>query len=435
VKSWSVAAVVTLVAGTPALAASSLDELIAERLARSVPYRQAVLQHRVAQQALQRLERFYVPYVTLGVSPPGSTYLFSSEGLSPLAFRPSVLFSNVLGAEIEAGFPVTLALGSSDEADAVTLGNPTLSVTRRLFEESDVQKLNARAALIRARDAEQSAYADTRMQLVSEVFDAWISRRSLDDTLRRLEVAERVRAASRDATAARSLDRAILLARRSLIQAERTSRTTDPRIVEDLSRLYEEIGARFDLWVADLPGAPAVPRSSAAIAATELDLVAAQARRARAFLPFVPNPTLSAALGYDTEAGRVFWGASLQISVPIIDRGERAVAALGRREAAEIERLRLESARASWETTVRGAWDELALLEIDLQVAKLDLEAQQEVTMRTRSLFEGGFVDEEALITSELALSGLELQVAEGLNDYRLQQLRLAQYFAVGSNE
>lgn len=222
------------------------------------------------------------------------------------------------------------------------VGNPSLSVTRQLFEEFDVELLSARADLIRSRESEITAYADVRTELVSEVFDAWISLRILDDARRRLEMAERLRASSRDETGIRDLERSLLQAERSLLQAERALREIDSRIVEYADALYGEIGDRFDLWVEGLPEPDAIPTTSAAISAQELDLAAAEARRARSFLPYIPNPTFSATIGYDRELDEPFWTLSVQFSVTLLDRGERALSALQRRETADIERLRAE---------------------------------------------------------------------------------------------
>lgn len=74
-------------------------------------------------------------------------------------------------------------------------------------------------------------------------------------------------------------------------------------------------------------------------------------------------------------------------------------------------------------------------MDLDLQILRFDLESQQESTARTRSLFEGGFVTEESLISSELTLSNAELQVERSVNDYRMQQLRLSRYFIDWSSE
>ena len=202
-----------------------------------------------------------------------------------------------------------------------------------------------------------------------------------------------------------------------------------------MDTLYEEIGERFDLWVDGLPAPNTIPQTSAAINAQELDPAAAEARRARFFLPFVPNPTFSATLEYDWVKSEFYWTMSLQLSISILDRGERALSTLQRLETAEIARLQLESARESWNNTVRNAWEELALLDLDLQIQRLDLESQKEAAARNRSLFDGGFVTEERLISSELALSSAELQVARTANDYRIQKLRVNQYFAEGSSK
>jgi outer membrane protein TolC len=433
-RRFMVALAAVSVLSVPAASALSWDELLAERLQNNITYRQAVLQRQVAEQVLAQSERFYLPYVNVGVGPSGPPGSIVYNGdFYPISVRPSVAFTQVLGAEIAFELPITV--DPSPSGQTASVGNPSLSVTRRMFEESDAELLGARADMIRSREAELSASADVRAQLASEVLDAWISLQTLEDARRRLELAERLRTASRDETVNRDLERSLLQAERSLIQAERALRTIDPRIIEHANVLYEEVGDRFALWIAGLPEPNTIPTTSAAIDAQELDLAAAEARRRRSFLPYVPNPTFSATLGYDRDGGEWYWALSLQFSIAVVDRGERALSALQRRESAEIERLRLESARDSFQNAVRNAWEELTLIDLDLQILRLDLESQQEAAAKTRSLFESGFATEETLITSELALSGAELQVARAENDYRMQQLRVSRYFIEWSSQ
>ncbi len=410
--------------------AQSFDELLSERLDQSVPYRQAALQVAVAQQALDKISKVYIPYISIGLAPVGQgSYLLTNAGINAISVRPSVQFADVLGADIELGFPIGAGPSPVAEGWAVGLGNPAIDVTRKLFAETDVERLNARSALIKAKDSKESAFADVRRTLVSDIFDAYISGRALSDARKQLEIAETLKTSSQDPSEARDLELSLLQAKRTMLQSERTLRAIDPRIVERADALYAEVDGRFDGWIALLPAANTLPESSQALAANELDLAAAEAKRSRSFLPYVPNPEISAQLGFDIKTRALYWGLSVQLSISILDRGERAIAALQRRETADIERSRLKVAREDLETAVRNAWDDLGLLEIDLQIAELDLANQQEAVERTRALFDGGFVTETSLLQAELSLSASELKVTSTSNDYRLGQLKLVRYF------
>jgi len=433
-RRWICSLAMTLIACVSA-PAQSFDELLAERLNESVAYRQAALQLAVARQALDKISKVYIPYVNVGLSPasPGG-YLYSNAGFSAVSVRPSVQFANVFGADIEIASPIAfgpLAAAEGTPAKwALGFGNPTIEVTRKLFEEIDVEQLNARAALMKAGDSKAAAFADERIALVSDIFNAYISLRSLEDAQKRIEVAEALKATSQDPSETRDLERSLLQAKRTVLQTERTLRAIDKRVVENAAELYAEVDSRFDGWIADLPAADAIPESTRALAANELDLAAAEAKRSRSFLPYVPNPAFSAALGFDTRTQKLYWGFSIQLSVPIVDRGERAIAVLQRRETADIERLRLDAARKALETSVQNAWDDLELLDIDLRIAELDLANQREATARTHMLYDGGFATETTLLSAELSLSASQLQVEDKSNEYRLGQLKLVRYFA-----
>lgn len=94
--------VAAIVSAAQAVSALDWGELLAERLQEDVSYRQAVLQHRGAVQALDQLELFFVPYVSVGFgsSGPGGRMIYNGE-LGPLGIRPSITFSGLLGTEIE----------------------------------------------------------------------------------------------------------------------------------------------------------------------------------------------------------------------------------------------------------------------------------------------------------------------------------------------
>ncbi len=430
-KYWIIAAALLVWAAGPSLLALSWDDLLGERLEENLAYRQAALQLRQAELRVAQYDDFYVPYLSVGT--PGQTSILyvggEGGGLQPFGLQPSLTFSNVFGTSVALGLPITVAPSPDEGQDALTVGDPGLTVSRRIFEETNAALLSARAALVRARDAATTAHADVRIGLVNEVFEARAAVQTLSDTRQRLENARRMRDGSRDETAERDLERGILQAERAVIQAERALRNIDERIIGQADALYADILDRFDEWIADLPEPDTIPRTTAGIEAQQMTVAAAEARRAFAFLPYVPNPSLSASVSWDRDESELNWSIGLQFSVTLVDRGERAVAALERREGAEIERLRLDAAVEAFDRNVRAAWEELELLAIDSRIRALDLEDQTETTERTRELYAAGFATEESLVSAELALSSAELAAGRAEHDYRVQQLRVMRLF------
>ncbi len=430
-KHWIIATALLIVTAVPAVFALSWDELYAERLQEDLAYRQAALGLRQAELRVAQYDEFYVPYLSIGT--PGQTairYVGGEDGgLQPFTLQPSLSFTNVFGASVALGLPVTVVPSPAEGQDSVSIGDPGLTVSRRIFEETTPNVLGARAALVRAQDAERGAREDLRIGLVNEVFEARAAAQTLSSTQQQLENARRIRDASRDETAERDLERSILQAERAVIQAERALRNIDERIIGQADALYADILDRFDEWITDLPEPDTIPPTTADIEAQRLAVAAADARRAFAFLPYIPNPSLSATVSWDRDESELNWSIGLQFSVTLVDRGERAVAALERREGAEIERLRLDAAVEAFDRNVRTAWEELTLLELDSRIRALDLEDQIEATERTRDLFAAGFATEESLVSAELALSSAELTAERAEHSYRVQQLRVRRLF------
>ena len=275
----------------------------------------------------------------------------------------------------------------------------------------------------------EKAASDVRLGLVSDILDAYRSVRVVESHRRNLATLERLRDVTRSETDVRAVERRILQARRAILLADAALQAIDAGVTAEAEALYPEVQERVRGWVRAMPGKGTPPPDSAELAAQRLELAAAERERSLWFLPYLPNPTVSASLAYDLDKPGLSWQVALLFSTDIVDRGERAVASSARREGPDLARLGLESAQRSLERSVASAWNALEVLDLDRRIQALDVEDARELVKQWKELFARGFVTEEDVVMVEIDLAVEELDAVEIEHDYLRKQLELLPYF------
>ncbi len=401
----------------------SWDEVLAERLADSVQVRQARLSLRQAELRSDQNTKPYLPSLVFGTS--GLAGIGIQNGsFTGGALRTDLTMSGIFGADLSLQAPLTVAKDGKVEA-----GNPALNLSRKLFVESAADRLSAEGALIKARVGVKDAEDAVRLQLVTDTLNAVYYARLLDANQQNMRVLERVREATPEVSR-REVERRILQAQRSILSASSALSALDPSIRDQADPLYQAIQGRSDAWVASVPGADAPIPTPASIKAQELELAALEKKKAFSILPYLPNPSVSGQIVYDLKKDTFNWNLGLIFSITLLDKGERALSVLQRRENAEIEALRLEASKKSLADAIRQARDRLALLDLDRRLKALDVEDKLEAEAKLKSLFEGGFTTEENLIIGTIDVTVVRLEAIKIDHDILIQKLRLAQYFS-----
>jgi outer membrane protein TolC len=399
--------------------------LYTQRLESSASYREAALTLKSAQLALDQLTKPYVPVLSLSTG-SGGALSYGSQGFGGGSLVSSLGLENLLGGEL--ALRSSLAVSPSGD---LTLGDPSLSFSRKLFTESDAQRLDAEAALLNAQASLNNAEITVQINLAKEILDARYYSSLNQINQRNLEVLERVKAATIDSTAQRELERRILQAQKSLLAAKSALAGVSAEILTQAEPLYDEIVTLQASWLANLNGKE--PSSSLSTLALEQNLAAAQKRKEYSFLPFVPNPSVSASISYDIDKKSLGWGFSLSFSYDVFNKGKNSLDALKREEYPEIYSIKLADARATFFEGLKSIENALQSLELDRKIQGLDVEEAREAAAKAEALFNGGFSSEETLVMAQIDLS-VELLAADKIEyDIIAQSLGLIQYFGAES--
>jgi len=415
----------SLAALSPAATAftDTWDSLFAERLDQSATWRDARLKLRQAELNYDQGAKPWLPSLSAGTVGQGNLSIKDGE-FSGGTVRTDLSMSGLFGTDVSLQAPLVIAKDGTLE-----FPGPSLIASRKLFTENTANRLGLEAALVRARSALREAEDAVRLQLASDTLNAVYYERLLDTNKLNLEVLERIKAATHESSQ-REVERRILQARRGMLSASSSLAAFDAVLREKAGTLYSDLQSRSLAWTAGIPDIGDSPTQSPTIRAQELDLAAAERRKAFSLLPWLPNPTLSAQVSYDPEQAKFNWGLGLQLSVVLLDKGERALNSLQRKENVALSRLRLENAQKSLGDDVRQARERLEILELDKSIKTLDVEDELDKVDMLKALLADGFTNEENLVMGQIDLSIVQLEAMKIGHDLTIQKLKLAQYFA-----
>jgi outer membrane protein TolC len=400
------------------------DELYASRLDASASYKEAVIGVKSAILSLEQYTKPYIPTISLSTSAT-SPIKIDSTGFTGGSLVSSLGFEQVLGTDIALNVPIKMASNGS-----LNLDDPNVSISRKLFTEGKADRLDAEAALLNAKALLKSVEDSVEITLANEILNEKYYNSLLEASRKNLEVLEKVKKATTDTTTLRELERRILEAQKSILTATKALEKIPAEVKENLGFLLTNLMSLQGEWVKGIESS--VPETSLSIEALVLSLQAAEKRQAFGLLSYLPNPSITAEISYDTSARSLDWALSFSLSYDVADKGKRSLEALKRKEYPEIYRAKLAEAKKSLSEGVRTIQSSIESLELDLKIQRLDIEdAQDELTIM-QALYEGGFTSEENLVIAQIDLSVERLEAEKIEYDILMQKLNLAKYFEIG---
>ncbi len=400
------------------------DELYASRLDASASYKEAVIGVKSAILSLEQYTKPYIPTISLSTSAT-SPIKIDSTGFTGGSLVSSLGFEQVLGTDIALNVPIKMASNGS-----LNLDDPNVSISRKLFTEGKADRLDAEAALLNAKALLKTVEDSVEITLANEILNEKYYNSLLEASRKNLEVLEKVKKATTDTTTLRELERRILEAQKSILTATKALEKIPAEVKENLGFLLTNLMSLQGEWVKVIESS--VPETSLSIEALVLSLQAAEKRQAFGLLSYLPNPSITAEISYDTSARSLDWALSFSLSYDVADKGKRSLEALKRKEYPEIYRAKLAEAKKSLSEGVRTIQSSIESLELDLKIQRLDIEdAQDELTIM-QALYEGGFTSEENLVIVQIDLSVERLEAEKIEYDILMQKLNLAKYFEIG---
>jgi len=419
-----------IAAASAAVSAQGWDQLYQARLQASSAYLESKLALKTAELAYDQYAKPYIPTVAITTT-TSSSLSIGSDGFSSGSLTPSITFENLLGADLAIKTPLVASSGS------LGLGNPSVSLTRKLFVETEADRLDALAAVTAARATVRNAENAVRIALATDILNANYYASLLAVDRKNLATLERVRKATVDAAYARELDKRILQAQRSMLVAQGALENVADDVGPNAEALNAEVLRMQEEWAKYVDSGetsdPSDPADSLEIQGLRLSLEAAERRKAFGLLPWLPNPSVTASLAYDVDAGALDWGLSISLSYKAFDKGQNSLAALKRGEYPKILAIKLDAARRNRSDGIRKTRDALKLLELDRRIQDLEIADAEDAARLMQRLYDGGYATEDNLVIAQIDLEVEKILGRKIDFDMLIQRLNLANYFGAGS--
>jgi hypothetical protein len=127
---------------------ADIKQLYTERLEQNLAYQQTLLKVKEAKQKLLLYDENFIPSVSIGTTTgttaaPGSGISITDGKPDPYTITAQVLFEKLSGTSVLFSVPYKW-----DAEDGHRLDSPSVTVSRKLFDESEIQYLRAKADLL-----------------------------------------------------------------------------------------------------------------------------------------------------------------------------------------------------------------------------------------------------------------------------------------------
>ena len=413
----------------------SAAEIFEKRLDRDLEYQRALFQLEQARLTVKQKERVFLPYLNVSTS----AYQGGSSGrislangqIQPFGISLEASLMNVFGTDISVSLPFVWSDESGSEIRV-----PELSVSRKLFVETKPELFEARAEAISLEHKVESTKMAVWVDLVNDIFDRtyyWQIKALQEEHAGTLQF---LLEESRDERSRRELKRQWYVIRKELLSSESALHELSaegPRIPAEeasiLQNKMESLVPRYERLISESITSPPEKKN---LEALRLSLEAAERKAASWFLPFLPNPSFSAALSYDLERDAVDWSLSVSFDITLFDRGERSIAAEARKRGRLLAELELEQAARNSLIASEKALNRREIAKIDYEISLIDMEEAREQYEQAQQLHKEGFITEDQLLLDFIDFRMTELNAAKMHHQYGAALLSILQEFGIG---
>ncbi len=405
------------------------DKVYTSRLNSSSSYLEAKLELKSAEVDYDQYVKPYIPSLSLstysnaeGVYESGIT-IGSNTAASGGALIPTLTFENILaGTDLSLKTPITIS-----STGKTSLTNPSVSVSRQLFPETEANRLEKEASLVSAQASVQKIQNDLKIELITDILNTIYYQKLLKTNQENLEVLKKMREATVDTTKFRDLDKKILNAQKAILEATNYLAEIKDDVKNNAEALYQDVLGLQEGWLGSINGE--TPTTSKTIRSIEISLAAAEKKETLSILPYLPNPTITASLYYDTDKSKLEWGLTFKLSYDVFNKGKNSLSVLQRQEYPKIYRIKLSDAQRELKENLRKISETLQSLELDKKIKEIEIADSQDEAIRQEKLYKNGFVSKEDYTTAQIDLETLQLDLQKIDFDILIQKLTLARYY------
>jgi len=372
------------------------------QLKSDVNYQTSILHLKQAKNEVNSYKNFWNPIISVNTSP--SITINGTSGFISSSMEIGINFLNVFGTKIGMNFPFTIQTNDNWKID---WGNPNLSLTRNLFDESHANELGAQADYYSASWNFKNSQWVVLTNIAKNVFDWRYYQNLVKEYESQIDILQRLYAEEKDSTKKENFHKQLLSSMNSLLNYKNSIEELEAGIPYS-SNLYDETAK----VISDLTKSATqnlnitnVIEKRMDIKAEELQYEAAREKASLWFLPFVPNPSFSLNISQNND--ELKWSVSLSLNFNIFDKGTNEIQSFSRKENEKISQIQLQNTKDDVESYLKGLMNSLETLKNTLKLEKIEAEDYKESFETAYDLYKKGFESED-----EMMLSKIDYQVS-----------------------
>jgi len=361
---------------------------------------------------LKRYEKFLTPYLELVVGSGVNILKITDEGIGSFTVSFNLNFLKVYGNSIGISFPIEIDPKNRN----VDFKYPSLSVSRKLFQEQRAEYLEALADYYNSLWSLQIIEWNKLREIVKNQFDWWYYSKLRELNIQKLEILKEKMSLTVDEEEKENFKKQILQLQKLLLNYEDSLKNID---TECSYELYEDILKSLNDLISKAPKSLKAKRE---------DLIALQYRKESAtekaklwYLPYIPNPSLGFSIGYDSN--EINWELSVSLNYTLFDYGERKLQSESRKVNPKIRNLELETKQKEISRNISNLMNSLESLSIEKELKLMELEDSKKQLDRNKELLEKGFITEPDFELSRIEYELLTVEVQNLEHDILLKKL------------
>ncbi|PNR97744.1 TolC family protein [Petrotoga olearia] len=433
--------VITLLVGILNLFGMTFEELYEQNLNKSSSYTQAELNLRGAELDMNKIDKFFVPYlgisvdtVKTGIDPfgKGTTIgglVFGGEGtLEGFRISLDVNFLEVWGAQVGLSFPFTL---NTDEwtIDTPEASELAISLSRDLTIIDRAERLKTESTYYDALSKYYLAQTNELITTIEDIFTRHYNERMIQTYQDEIEILNQQYNSSTDEDEKENLEKQILTAQKSLATLRASNAPLE--YFEYTDELYNQTKNMVERIINKNQNYPTNIEERLDLKSLKLQEEASEIESNFWFIPYLPFNTISVSMNpfKDTNDLKKKMSISVGFQLPILDKGERKLASDTMKT--NVAALTYDESIIEVENAIRKLETNRRTLNYDIKINQIDLENAMENYNRNKELSEQGYITREQLKLSEIALARAQLVSEKTQNDIMTNELRIMQQYYV----
>ncbi|BBE30744.1 membrane protein [Tepiditoga spiralis] len=370
--------------------------------------------------SLNKKENFWSPYLSLNTGFGGIS--FDKDGLNKMNFSIKANFLELYGSTIGLTLPFSIDAKDNWKFDS-DLKNLSLSFTRSLAKEPEVEMLNAKSNYYNSLYSFNNYKTSIFIKTIKDIFSKYYIINSLKLNKEELQIQKNKYNFETDEDKKESLNIQILQ-REKIINSYEVQLKSLSEIDESL---YESTKKYVGNLVENSKESTIVNRYD--LKAIKLSTKAKELQKNNWFLPYLPDMSINISI---SDINNFNWSISISFDYSIFDRGERLIAINSRK--INSNEYSYEEALTTINNNINTLKDSIINSEIDIQISKINIKNALEDYNNKKKLSEKGFIskDDFNLFKVEYELKKLDLEKVN--NDMLINKLNLLKEYGYFQN-